>query len=452
MSRNQNVEIKDSGIEWIGEIPKHWSLKKITHVTPIIGSGTTPKSDNKDYYEDGNINWLVTGDLNDGYVFQTSNKVTQKALDELSSLKIYPENSLLIAMYGATIGKLGILKTETTVNQATCVLKFDDSNSIDFWFYVFVGNRNYLVSLGYGGGQPNISQDVIKSLRFPSPPTLEEQKLISLYLDKKTSQIDSLVEKIQKKIRLLKEQRTSLINQCVTKGIDPNVEMKDSGVEWIVEIPKHWKISKIKYERSKEKYSLVDGPFGSDLKSEHYVDNGDVFVIESGFVTKGSFQQTREFKTISKDHFEKIRRSECFEGDIIIAKIGEYYGMSSILPNLGRETVVSGNSCRLKISSENNVEFFHSVLLNLRYQGVIQREVNQTGQPFISLGVIDNLHVFVPPLEEQQEIVEYMSETISNIDRVITLTTRKIKFLSEYRQSLISSVVTGKVRVTEDMI
>jgi type I restriction enzyme S subunit len=220
-----NVEMKDSGVEWIGEIPKHWSLKKITHVTNMMGSGTTPKSDNKEYYEDGNINWLVTGDLNDDYVFQTSNKITQKALDELSSLKIYPENSLLIAMYGATIGKLGVLKTETTVNQATCVLNFDDSNSVDFWFYVFLGNRNYLVSLGYGGGQPNISQDVIKGLRFPSPPTLDEQSLIANGIRSTLSNHDRIIQVENTRIKLLKEYRQSLISSVVTGKVRVTEDM-----------------------------------------------------------------------------------------------------------------------------------------------------------------------------------------------------------------------------------
>lgn len=211
-----NVEMKDSGIEWIGEIPRHWSLKKVTHITHMIGSGTTPKSDNKDYYKDGHINWLVTGDLNDDYILQTSNKVTQKALDELSSLKIYPENSLLIAMYGATIGKLGILKTETTVNQATSVLKFNDSNSVDFWFYVFLSNRNYLISLGYGGGQPNISQDVIKGLRFPSPPTLDEQSRIVNKIRLTLSNHDRIINVENTRIKLLKEYSQSLISSVVT--------------------------------------------------------------------------------------------------------------------------------------------------------------------------------------------------------------------------------------------
>ena len=220
-----NVEMKDSGVEWIGEIPKHWFLKKITHVTNMMGSGTTPKSDNKEYYEDGNINWLVTGDLNDDYIFQTSNKITQKALEELSSLKIYPENSLLIAMYGATIGKLGILKTETTVNQATCVLNFDDSNSVDFWFYVFLGNRNYLVSLGYGGGQPNISQDVIKGLRFPSPSTLDEQLLIVSKIRSTLSNHDRIIQVENTRIKLLREYRQSLISSVVTGKVRVTEDM-----------------------------------------------------------------------------------------------------------------------------------------------------------------------------------------------------------------------------------
>lgn len=210
-----NVEMKDSGIEWIGAVPDHWVVKKITHVVVSIGSGTTPKSDNSEYYEDGTINWLVTGDLNDGLVNQTSHKITEKAVKDYFSLKSFPSDSLLIAMYGATIGKLGILKTESTVNQATCVISFDNDNDIHFWFYTFLSHRQYLTSLRYGGGQPNISQELIKGLRFPVPP-LTEQKQISRYLDKKTEQIDSLIQKIQKKIELLKEYRQSLILSVVT--------------------------------------------------------------------------------------------------------------------------------------------------------------------------------------------------------------------------------------------
>ena len=220
-----NVEMKDSGVEWIGEIPRHWEMRKITHATTLIGSGTTPKSDNEAYYLDGATNWLVTGDLNDGYVIQTSSKVTEKALKDHSSLKLYPTGSLLMAMYGATIGKLGILKVEVTVNQATCVMNFNENNSVEFWFNVLFGNRNYIVSLGYGGGQPNISQGLIKSLRFPCPPTIKEQLEIVEAIKSRIGKHDSVIQMEHKRLLLSKEYRQSFISSVVTGKVRVTEEM-----------------------------------------------------------------------------------------------------------------------------------------------------------------------------------------------------------------------------------
>ena len=213
-----NVEMKDSGVKGIGDIPKNWSLKKISHIVNFIGSGTTPKSNLKEYYENGEVNWLITGDLNDHEIYETSKKITLKAQED-TSLKTYPSNSLVIAMYGATIGKLGILKVKSTVNQACCVLNFDINQDIDFWFNSFLGNREYLISLGYGGGQPNISQETIKGLRLPSPPDKSEQILISKFLKKESKKINNLIKKHIKKKNLLCEYRQSLISSVVTGKI-----------------------------------------------------------------------------------------------------------------------------------------------------------------------------------------------------------------------------------------
>ena len=213
-----NVEMKDSGISIIGKIPKNWNLKKISHIVNFIGSGTTPKSNLNEYYENGEINWLITGDLIDQEIHETTKKITLKALED-NSLKIYPQNSLVIAMYGATIGKLGILKVKSTVNQACCVLNFEMHQDTNFWFNSFLGNRKYLVSLGYGGGQPNISQETIKGLRLPSPPDKSEQILISNILKKQSKKIDDLIKKHIKKKDLLREYRHSLISSVVTGKI-----------------------------------------------------------------------------------------------------------------------------------------------------------------------------------------------------------------------------------------
>lgn len=123
---NPNATMKNSGVDWIGDIPEHWDVKKNTHLFNKIGSGTTPTSSDLSYYDSGDINWLQTGDLNNNYIVATSRKINQKAMSKFSSLKLYDENSLVIAMYGATIGKVGLLKIKTTTNQACCVLGNSD--------------------------------------------------------------------------------------------------------------------------------------------------------------------------------------------------------------------------------------------------------------------------------------------------------------------------------------
>jgi len=217
------VSMKDSGIEWLGEIPKHWDLRKISRSFNLIGSGTTPKSDNYDYYENGKIRWVITGDLNDGTLADSSKKITEKALSDYSALKVYPKGTLLIAMYGATIGKISLMNFEGCTNQACCALSNSPYLTNKFTFYWFLSNRQNIVSMSFGGGQPNISQDVIRGLKISTPP-ITEQKQIADYLDHKTCQIDTFIEKKQKLIDMLKEYRTALISNAVTGKIDVREE------------------------------------------------------------------------------------------------------------------------------------------------------------------------------------------------------------------------------------
>ena len=174
---NPNAPMKNSGVEWIGNIPEHWDVKKNTHLFNKIGSGTTPTSSDLSYYDSGDINWLQTGDLNNDYIVATSRKINQKAMSKFSSLKLYDENSLVIAMYGATIGKVGLLKIKSTTNQACCVLGNSDKVFMKYIFYVMQFAKNHLISNSYGGGQPNINQDMIKNLRIPYPNLQEQEKI-----------------------------------------------------------------------------------------------------------------------------------------------------------------------------------------------------------------------------------------------------------------------------------
>jgi type I restriction enzyme S subunit len=211
---DNNAELVDSGIEWIGEIPKGWLLRKVSRSFNIIGSGTTPLSTNESFYEKGNINWLNTGDLRDNFINECKNKITERAFKSSSALKMFPKGSLVIAMYGATIGKVGIMNIEVCVNQACCVL----GNSLYFYtkfiYYWFIANRNQIVSLSYGGGQPNISQQVIKNLKIPSP-SLQKQNQIIAFLDQANKIFDQSDEEVKKSIKLLEEYKQSLITKVI---------------------------------------------------------------------------------------------------------------------------------------------------------------------------------------------------------------------------------------------
>ena len=166
---NPNAPMKESGVAWLGEVPSHWEIWKITHAINLIGSGTTPKSDNAEYY-DGEILWVTTSELRESLISDTKQKISDSAIKDYSALKKYPKNSVAIAMYGATIGRLGILEKEATFNQACCVFGNSDILHYKFLFYWLWQRRPALISLSNGGGQPNLSQDDLKKIKIPLPP------------------------------------------------------------------------------------------------------------------------------------------------------------------------------------------------------------------------------------------------------------------------------------------
>jgi type I restriction enzyme S subunit len=216
---NPNAEMKESGIDWLGKIPKHWEKRKIATNFQIIGSGTTPDAGNEEYYDEtGKYYFVNTGDLKDCEIYDCEKKITEEAFTKFTSLKLFPVNTLLIAMYGATIGKVGILKTEATTNQACCALANSYRFNIDYMFYFFIGIREDIIRLSYGGGQPNISQDTIKQLRIPCPPKDEQSQIVE-HLKKRTTAIDQLIKNIEAQIEKLQELRKIKIYEAVTGKI-----------------------------------------------------------------------------------------------------------------------------------------------------------------------------------------------------------------------------------------
>ncbi|WP_320018925.1 restriction endonuclease subunit S [Labilibaculum manganireducens] len=428
---------KKCSIDWISEIPENWNTLKLGRSFSNIGSGTTPKSTNPEYYENGQTNWLNTGDLNDSYINETSKKITQLALKDHSTLKEYPVDSIVIALYGATIGKLGHLKMPTTTNQACCVISESVKISQRFLFYYFLAAREYIISKSYGGGQPNISQDLIRQLYIPAPSS-SEQKTIINYLEHLTTQIDTLIEKKELLIEKLKRQRQAIINEAVTKGLNPVTPMKNSGIEWMGEIPEHWVFNKMK------RNTYMKGRIGwQGLKQEEFIDEGPYLITGMNF--KDGIIRWEEVYHITQERYEQAPEIQLKKGDVLMTKDGTI-GKLLYVDYLPGQASLNSHLLVLRCLDGTYLpKFLYYQLMTDLFQEHI--DLHKTGTTFfgITQEAVGKYQMLLPPIIEQDEIIKYIEEKNSLFDELIFKSESSIEKLKLYRQSIISEAVTGKI-------
>lgn len=420
--------MKPSGIEWIGDIPDDWEVRKITTLLDNIGSGTTPPN-NTDFYENGIIPWLNTGDLTDNYVDLIENKITEYAVNQYSALKIFPKDSVVIAMYGATIGKLGILRESASTNQACCVMQCNDNLYFKFLFYSLYGYREYILTLSYGSGQPNISQKIIKDLRLPTPP-LKTQQIIADYLDEKCGEIDATIAKQKESIEKLKAYKQSLISETVIKGLDKSAPLKPSGIEWIGDIPDDWEVRKLlsifkeHKDRNKnlEEQNLLSLSYGKIKRKD--INNNDGLLPAS---------------------FETYNIVE--NGDIVFRLTDLQNDKRSLRTGIVTQRgIITSAYVTIRPKIRLDSRFFHYLyhmydICKVFYgmgDGVRQ------GMGFEDL---KNIPTLIPPLKTQQKIADYLDSKCSQIDKYITEKQNIIQKLDAYKKSLIFECVTGKTEL-----
>ena len=213
---NPNVKMKDSGIEWIGEVPEHWEVKRMKELS-AISSGTTPKSGEDKYYENGIHPWLNTSDVQDCVINEARFSITDKALNDYSVLKYYPIGTILIAMYGGgTIGNVALMNISATINQACCAIVSNEKLLLPKYLFCYLKcHKKKIISLGFGGTQVNLSQAIIAQLPVVLPP-LPEQRAIATYLDDKCAKIDTIVSNLDKQISRYGDLKRSLIDEVIT--------------------------------------------------------------------------------------------------------------------------------------------------------------------------------------------------------------------------------------------
>jgi len=330
-----------------------------------------------------------------------------------------------------------------------CILKPHCENDARFIVYGLSSHHylSWMSAICRGGTRNRVSRSMLGSICLQKPP-LKEQTTIAAYLDRKTAQIDNLISKKQKLIELLKEERSAIINQAVTKGLNPDAPMKDSGIERLGEIPAHWEIKKIKYLLKNKKGALKTGPFGSQLKNSDLSSKGFKVYNQRSVLDK-DFDSGDSF--ISNEKFLELRDFEVFPGDLLLTSRGTI-GKCAIFPSKKIRGIL--HPCLIRI------QFDHDLIINDYAELFIQNsrlfaESIAFNSNATTIAVIygDTLRdvdlVFPPNIKEQNGIVMFIEKQTIKIDQTISKIEKQIELLKEFRTALISEVVTGKIDVRD---
>ena len=258
---------KNSGIEWLGEIPAHWGLKRLKRIVRIRGGGT-PTKDNLDYWR-GDIPWVSPKDMKVALILDTEDKITPQAVRESATSLIPAGAVLLVVRSGILVHSIpvAIAGRELALNQDLKALIPGSEIVPGYLLYTILGlHKEFLTEWKKEGATvESLELDLVVQTQL-SLPTIREQRSIAAFLDRETARIDALVAKKQQVIALLQERRTALITRAVTKGLDPNVPLKDFGVEWLGEIPAHWEVKRLKHTLRPRKGAIKTGPLAVSCK------------------------------------------------------------------------------------------------------------------------------------------------------------------------------------------
>jgi len=429
-------EYKDSGIDWLGEIPKHWEVKKIKMLCQVKRGASPRPIDSPIYFDnDGEYAWVRISDVtaSDRYLLKTEQRLSK--LGQSKSVALEPDE-LFLSIAGS-VGKPIITKIKCCIHDGFVYFENLKENR-DYLFYLFLGGELYK-GLGKLGTQLNLNSDTVGSIVIPVP-SFEDQKQIATFLDRATTEIDQIIEQQKQLITLLEEERTTVISHAVTKGLDPSVPMKDSGIEWLGEIPKHWDVKKLRYVGSCQNGVSKGGDyFGSGYPFVNYT---DVYShIKLPQVVSGLAQSTDS---------DRINYS-VQAGDIFFTRTSETIeeiGIASTCLNTIQNAIFSGFLIKFRpfdnlLYKEFSKYYFRCQL----HRHFFVKEMNLVTRASLSQELLKRLPILIPSLSEQQAIASFLDQETVRIDEAIDNVRSQIEKLEEYRTVLISDAVTGKIDV-----
>ena len=433
--------MKPSGIDWIRDIPINWKCSKVKFCFSLV-NGSTPDSSDYDCW-DGDIRWITPADMSDtGTISQGERFITKYGYNSCGTT-LLPAGSIVISSR-APIGKINITTAELCTNQGCKSLIRTADNR--YFYYLFLAGQNELSLLGRGTTFLELSTYDLNEFSIVIPAE-DEQKAIADFLDKECAQIDSINADLEKQIELLQQYKKSLITETVTKGLDKSVPMKDSGVEWIGEIPVGWELSRIKYlTDNHHPYPIGDGDHGM-IKADDYLTEGIPYIRVLN-LTWGSGLNLENLVFISKEMNSLIKNSELKPNDILIAKTGATIGKTAIVPDSLPVSNTTSHVGKITLANVHDAKYFYYVMTSSIVQKQIQDiSAMQSTRPELGIEGLKNLILTVPPFDIQQHIARFLDDHCAKIDRVLHEKGKQLSVIKQHKKSLIYEYVTGKKRV-----
>lgn len=413
---------KDSGVQWLGEIPGHWGCVRLNKLASLK-TGTTPKFFENQLQED-TIDWYTPSDFTENFMLSKSQRRLNREDFDACGLNYIPSKSVLIIGIGGTAGKVACNKIECYSNQQITSIIPNERICYLYMMLYLRSIKSILLETAHYTTLPILNNSFLSGVTLPLPPLPEQQAIVS-YLDDKCGKIDEWIAQKQKEVELLGEMKQRVIADAVTRGLDPNVKMKRTNIAWLPEVPEYWEMSKISshFRQRNEKVSDKDFPALS--------------VSKQGV--------TPQLENVALSNAEGASRKLVRVGDYAVNSrsdrkgscgVSKYEGSVSLITIVLEPFGVDVDYIHYLFRSNPWVEEFYR-----NGRGIVADLWTTNYQ------MMKGMYFPVPPLSEQRSIVSYITERTAKIDKMVENVNREIEALKEYKQRLISDVVTGQIKV-----
>lgn len=438
MSLPRYPEYKDSGLEWLGQVPAHWDVAPLKRSFQIVG-GSTPKSDKAEYW-DGPVIWVSPADLSklrSIYINDSARKITEDGLASCGTTLV-PAGSIVLSTR-APIGSLAIAATSLCTNQGCKALVPNNVANSRFFAFLLLAATNELNIRGKGTTFLELSSDELGAFKttLPSP---DEQTAIATFLDRETGKIDALIAEQEKLLALLAEKRQATISRAVTKGLNPNAPMKDSGVAWLGEVPRHWRVSPLKYlvtfssggTPSKENLDYWDGeiPWASakDLKVERLHDTAD---------------------HITQLAIDNRAASLLPAGTVLVVVRGMILARIFPVTQIAVPMAINQDLKGLRPTEAVDSNYLAWLLRGSADESLQRLDEAGHGTKALRMDAWSSMQLPVPPRDEQIKIASFLDAETAKLDALKDESERAIALLKERRSALIAAAVTGQIDVRQ---